>query len=71
MFAVLCWLDRNDPDAFDAGTIISFLIVAAVSQGVALGLYYSKLLLNTFPHILSNVIGLVAIAIVILIIMVY
>jgi hypothetical protein len=51
----------DDPDPFDPGSVVFFLIIAAVSQAVSVGFYYSKLLLNTYPHVLSNVIAIMLI----------
>ena len=57
LFAAMFWLDRNDPDPFDGGNIILFLLIAVVSQAISLAFFKGNILLNTYPHILSNVIA--------------
>ena len=58
LFGSLVWLDRHDPDPFDLGTVAFFFIIAATSQLISAAFFYGRCLLNTFPHILSNVIAL-------------
>jgi hypothetical protein len=62
-FAALAWTDRDDPDPFDGGTVAYFLILAASSQLLSVMFYYTRFLLNTYPHILSNVIAFITVTI--------
>jgi hypothetical protein len=69
LFGTLMWIDWDDPDPFDLGTVVFFLIIAAISQAISAAFFYCKVLLNTFPYILSNVIALVAIMITLVIVL--
>ena len=61
LFGSLVWLDRHDPDPLDLGTVAFFFIIAATSQLISAAFFYGRCLLNTFPHILSNVLAIVII----------
>jgi hypothetical protein len=66
LFGALIWLDRNDPDPFDIGNLAFFVIIAATSQAISLAFFCGRCLLDTYPHILSNVIAIIVVMIALL-----